>query len=242
MGKGRKIWGGRVAGGPPIGEPFLWKTLELISSDAWRFRSMHCARLLDFLEVEHLRHGGVENGSLVAPYSQLETHIGRRFINKAIAEAEARKLIEVKRGGLKGRAMTDLNRFRLTYCWTKIQVNGLWDWNLPTDDWKTYEEPKPGVISAPSAPSTVHHRTLASVHHRTLPPGQAVEIAEAAAVHLCTLPSISWGGEQITASVSTSPAQRGRSAPPKSAVASPRVLPSSKSSRLNGSQPGKSAA
>ncbi|MFZ5671732.1 MAG: hypothetical protein ACOZAM_02085 [Pseudomonadota bacterium] len=151
MGNGRKIWGGRVAGGPPIGEPFIWKTLRLISSDAWRFRSIHCTRLLDFLEIEHLRHGGVENGALVAPYNQLETFgIGRRFISKTIAEAETRKLVEVKRGGLKGRGMSDLSRFRLTYCWTKSRVNGLWDWHLPTDDWQTYKEPGHQIISAPS--------------------------------------------------------------------------------------------
>lgn len=139
-----------MAGGPPVGEPFICKTLELISSDAWHFLSIHCGRLLNFLEIEHLKHGGAENGSLVAPYSQLEVFgIGRRFISKAIAEAEFRKLVEVKRGGLKGRAMTDLNRFRLTYCWTKFQVDGYWDWQLPTDDWKTYKEPNRQIISAP---------------------------------------------------------------------------------------------
>jgi hypothetical protein len=40
----------------------------------------------------------------------------------------------------------------------------------------------------------------------------------------------------------TVPAERGRSVPTGSAVASPRVLPPSKSSRLNDSHPGKSAA
>jgi hypothetical protein len=214
MGKQRnKMWGGRAAGGPPVGQAFVWHTLELVASDAWRFRSAHCARLIDFLEAEHLKHGGAENGSLIAPYSQLQAFgIGRQYINRAIIEAETRKLIEVKRGGLKGRAMTDLNRFRLTYYWMKFQVNGFWDWRMPGDEWKTYSEPK-AEISSRLYTSTVHNPELAPVHNRILPPNQAVEIAKGAVVPDCILPSISWGGDQKTAPTSVAQLQRSRSAP-----------------------------
>ncbi|MGE4249050.1 MAG: hypothetical protein AB7F09_06655 [Parvibaculaceae bacterium] len=246
MGKGRKIWGGRVAGGAPVGEPFVWKTLALITSDAYRFRSINCARLLDFLEAEHLKHGGSENGSLVAPYTQLQAYgIGRQYINPAITEAETRKLIEVKRGNLKGRAMTDLNRFRLTYCWTKVRVNGLWDWFLPTDEWKSYSELKKepmsevtDEISSPLYTSTVHDQELASVYKGILALREAIDIAEGAEVHKGILPSISRGGDPN----STTPPQRERSAPIGSAVAKLARAASPESSRLNGPHPGKSAA
>ena len=64
MGKGR-TWKGRKVGAAPEGEGFIWHTRELLMSAAWRSRSISCVRLLEFLEIEHLAHGGFENGSLL---------------------------------------------------------------------------------------------------------------------------------------------------------------------------------
>ena len=89
-----------------------------------------------------MKHGGVENGSLVAPYNQLEEFgIGRRLINNSIIEAERRGLINVERGGRRGVVLTELSRFRLTYYWTRLRVQGLWDWYPPTDNWRKYTQP-----------------------------------------------------------------------------------------------------
>src|SRR5205823_12969455 len=75
----------RVAGRPPDGEPWVWHTLALLSSPPWCGMSINCHRLILFLEIEHLQHGGNENGSLLAPYAQLVRFgIGRRFIAGAI--------------------------------------------------------------------------------------------------------------------------------------------------------------
>jgi hypothetical protein len=110
---------GRRTGAPPQGESWIWHTLELRRSKAWQGRSIGCIKLIEFLELEHLQHGANENGQLVAPYSQLEAFgISRRTINAAILEAESRGLIRVDRGGLKGRTLSELNRFTLTYAWT----------------------------------------------------------------------------------------------------------------------------
>ena len=154
--------------------------------------SINCRRLIDFLEIEHLKHGGVENGSLLAPYSQLVSFgIGRRFIHGAIQEAGQRGLIQVERGGRRGVVLTEVSRFRLTYHWSRTKVQGLWDWREPTDNWKNYSGPKP-AIGSPSCTASVHLRTLATVHLRALPPAQAIENTTADVVHLCTPPSISW--------------------------------------------------
>ena len=62
-------------------------------------------------EIEHLRHGGADNGSLLATYNQLEAFgIGRRFIFGAIREAEQRGLVVVERGGRKGVVLNELKR------------------------------------------------------------------------------------------------------------------------------------
>lgn len=111
---------GRKTNSPRDGEGFIYHTLDLMASPAWRGRSIACARLIDFLELENARHGGKENGRLLAPYTQLvEFGIGRRFIADAIRKAEQRGLIRFERGGKKGTAITEENRFTLTYDWTK---------------------------------------------------------------------------------------------------------------------------
>ena len=101
--------------------------------------SVNCMRLIDFLEIEHLQHGGKENGSLLAPYSQLVYFgITRRLIAGAIREAERSGLLRVERGGKKGTTMTESNRYRLTYQWSTTRIDGLWNWQPPTDEWKQF--------------------------------------------------------------------------------------------------------
>src|SRR5215472_10605595 len=50
---------------------FIPHSRELRVSDAWRTRPINVARFIEFLEMEHLKHSGRENGSLHAPYDEL---------------------------------------------------------------------------------------------------------------------------------------------------------------------------
>lgn len=137
MSKSKRL--GRATNSPPDGISWLWHTIELLSSPAWRGQSINCRRLIEFIELEHLKHGGNENGSLLAPYNQLAKFgIGRRLIHESIREAEQRGLVKVERGGRRGIVLTDVNRFTLTYYWTKTRKGGLWDWQPPTDNWKSF--------------------------------------------------------------------------------------------------------
>ena len=78
--------------------------------------------------IEHMNHGGLENGNLMAPYGQLEDFgIGRRLINQTIEDLERRGLIDVDRIG-----MRHATRFALTW----LPVNGL----HPTNRWRLYRE------------------------------------------------------------------------------------------------------
>lgn len=201
---GKKYLGKR-ANHPPDGIPWIWHTIELFSSAAWLGRSINCRRLIDFLEIEHLRQGGNENGSLLAPYNQLVRFgLGRRLIAPAIREAEQRGLVKVERGGKKGTTMTELTRFTLTYHWTRIKSGGLWDWKEPTNNWQTFQKSDTvatgngHAIGSPSCTGSVHLRALASVHLRALPPSQALEIARGDVVHQSEPPSISWGGGHLS--------------------------------------------
>lgn len=129
----------------PEGESWIRLTALRLASMAWRARSVNAMRLLEFLELEHMNHGGKENGRLKAPYAQLvDFGISRRLINPAITEAEALGLLRVERGQLRGRQMRADSLYRLTYLPFSQQdrATGSTVWCSPTDEWKRYTPPK----------------------------------------------------------------------------------------------------
>jgi hypothetical protein len=97
--------------------------------------SKNCRRLIDRLEIEHMAHAGLGNGDLILTHLQMvEFGISRRLIQKTIAEAEDRGLIEVQRG----LRLKDVpNRFRLTYRGTRRRLHSLaYEWSAPTNEWR----------------------------------------------------------------------------------------------------------
>lgn len=92
-------------------EPFVMLPRSLLESEAWQSLSINGYRLLTFLMVQHMRHGGKKNGFLVAPRKQLISFgIGSHFISRAIEEAERVGILDCIRGT--GRAP---NRYALTW-------------------------------------------------------------------------------------------------------------------------------
>ena len=124
--------------GPPKGQPWVWRTPELLTSPAWRSQSINCRRLIEFLEVEHMHHAGLENGYLFATYDQLvEWGVTRRLVHETITQAERLGLIECHRGGRKGFTKTHLSRFRLTYLASQeVNEQGQKYYAASTDEWQ----------------------------------------------------------------------------------------------------------
>jgi hypothetical protein len=119
----------RKAHKPPKGEPWIWLTSELLRSPAWQAQSLHCCRLINFLMIEHLAHGGMENGALVAPYRQLAKFgLHPRRISAAIAEAVALGLLACERG-LRLANGNKPSTYRLTFAPSR-------DHAPPTNEWK----------------------------------------------------------------------------------------------------------
>ena len=84
---------------------------ELLTSDAWRSQGINTVRFIHFLLLEHLRHGGQENGKLKAPRRQLRAFgIGARHVSTAIAEAEKLGLVICHKRG-----MRTATQYRLTW-------------------------------------------------------------------------------------------------------------------------------
>jgi hypothetical protein len=80
-------------------EPFIMLPLKLLASRAWQALGINERRFIEFLMIEHMRHGGQRNGHLLAPRLQLEEFgIGARFISDAIEETEQLGLVDCKRG------------------------------------------------------------------------------------------------------------------------------------------------
>jgi hypothetical protein len=74
--------------------PFVWMTVELLESDAWRTAPLATKRFVERLMVEQVRHGGCENGKLIATFDQLEQWgLDRKTIKAAQADAMKRGLV-----------------------------------------------------------------------------------------------------------------------------------------------------
>jgi hypothetical protein len=79
-------------------EPFIKLPLKLLTSRAWHALGPNAKRLIEFLMIEHLRHGGRRNGHLLAPRRQLEEGISEHLVSGAIKEAEALGFVDCTRG------------------------------------------------------------------------------------------------------------------------------------------------
>jgi GNAT superfamily N-acetyltransferase len=127
-----------------LGTAWVPHSAELLPSAAWRTRSIHCARLLDRIELEHMAHAGKENGYLIVTYDQfVEWGIGRRFIRAAIEEAVKRGLLVVERhGAYRGGARRQPSLYRLTYLRFRfVPIAGAPYFVNPTNDWRDHRDP-----------------------------------------------------------------------------------------------------
>jgi hypothetical protein len=78
---------------------FVMLPRNVLEGDAWRSLGINARRLLDFLMIEHMRHGGKCNGFLLAPQRQLyEFGVGAHFVTAAIDEVERGGLVTCERG------------------------------------------------------------------------------------------------------------------------------------------------
>lgn len=115
-------------------------TPDLLKSDAWRTLSVHELRFIFCLMLDHLAHGGTENGELVATYDQLVAYgISRRFIREAIDGTVAKGLVTVvHQGSARKNGMSDPSRYRLTFLQWKLNGATGPEAIPPTHEWRRY--------------------------------------------------------------------------------------------------------
>ena len=125
--KDKKIWG------PPKDEPWTWLPTELQASPAWRLRSINTVRLVDFLQIEHRNHAGMENGNLKATYDQLEEYgLTRSKIRSAILEAGFLGLVKVTQHGGRWAGTNQPSSYRLTFYADSVGAPATNEWKGKT--------------------------------------------------------------------------------------------------------------
>ena len=113
-------------------EQFIKHSLAMRESPAWRHLPDHARRVLDRIEVEHLRKGGGANGNLIVTYDKLEAAgLRRKSIALAIRQCVALGFLVVAEKGGWAPAHQWSSRYRLTYAAPKKGKPP-----TPTDDWK----------------------------------------------------------------------------------------------------------
>lgn len=124
---------------PAGGEAFIMRRLSMLTSPAWRALPDLARRFLEHLEIEHMRHGGLENGRLIFTYDQCEqAGMRRASMPLAIRQAVALGFLDVTRAGYKTSAEFRVpTLYRLTYASGKIKgARGSAAIQTPTDEWK----------------------------------------------------------------------------------------------------------
>jgi len=99
---------------------FVPRLVEMIESPAYRVLSLSARRCLDRIEIEHMHHGGRENGQLPITYDHfVEYGVHRHAIGPALRELQALGFIEITERGVAGNAADRApNKFRLTYVYS----------------------------------------------------------------------------------------------------------------------------
>lgn len=116
-----------------FGEAFVIHSLEMRESWAWRALPDAARRVLDRLELEHMQHGGAENGSLIVTYGQFAgAGIRRSSVSLALRQCAALGFLVVERRGKRAAAeFRAASMYRLTY------LVGRGSSPEPTHEWRT---------------------------------------------------------------------------------------------------------
>ena len=110
--------------------PFVALSYSFITSPAYRELSSPARKILDFLLIEHMQHGGQENGNLAAPYRQLENFgISSRDIPKGLLMLETFGLVKRTNDSFIISGRNNMAVYKLT------MIPDKWG-NLPKDEWK----------------------------------------------------------------------------------------------------------
>jgi len=127
---------------------FIMARLEMLDCVAyWTLKPIERS-MLTVLEIEHMRHGGVENGKLIVTRRQFEKRgIHKDAIAPGLRAIRALGFVDMQRGAAGIGDQAQAHRFRLTY----VQP-------APTDEWRKHHNADRAHIDAEAARADVDVR------------------------------------------------------------------------------------
>lgn len=114
-----------------IAGAFVAHTKDMRESYAWRHLPDNARRLLDRLEIEHMRHAGAENGRLICTYADLAEH----GIRRASVPLAIRQCVELGFLRISGQGQRSISSFRAPSLYVLTYLGGCGDSPVPTNDW-----------------------------------------------------------------------------------------------------------
>src|SRR5262245_49156431 len=106
---------GRNPNKAPEDEPWFWLTRGMLESCAWRAMPLVARKAVERVMVEHMKHAGHDNGSLIVTTDDFVKYgIPRRSVPHALAVSEALGFLQITRGRLSYGTARQPNRFLLT--------------------------------------------------------------------------------------------------------------------------------
>jgi hypothetical protein len=120
---------------------FIMARLDMLDSVAyWALKPIE-VRILQVIEIEHMRHGGTENGNLIVPRRQFEKRgIHKDAIAPGLRAIRTLGFVDIQLGAAGIGDQAQAHRFRLTY----VQPN-------PTDEWQKHHDPDRAQAEAEAA-------------------------------------------------------------------------------------------
>ena len=143
---------------PPLTQPWVWISYEMLESGAFRSLSIHARRALDRIMLEHMQHGGQDNGRLKVTWNDfVKFGTGRKFVKFAIGELVAVGLIAIEQPGRRawGQDKGEPTQYRLTY----LPVSEPNNFHPATNEWMKFETDIRAARSAIKAKQRkTHHK------------------------------------------------------------------------------------
>lgn len=138
-----------------IAESWISYPRSMLESAAMRVLSQAAIRVMHRIEIEHMAHGGAENGRLIVTYDQFEEYgVYCHAISPALRELVALGFLEVTEKGCGGNENHKrANRFRLTYVNMKSREQ-------PTHEWQRIKTLDEGERLAREARSNRDQRAI----------------------------------------------------------------------------------
>jgi hypothetical protein len=138
-----------------IGDNWISYSRSMLESPAFRVLSYAAMRVMHRIELEHMNHGGAENGRLQVTYDQfVEYGIDRKVVAPAIRELATLGFLEVmERGYAAGDGKGKANRFRLTYVNSKTREQ-------PSHEWRRVDTKASAASSVAATKGDTNQRAI----------------------------------------------------------------------------------